>query len=125
MSRIRHISILRFRGIAHLEWVPRPGLNAILGAGDVGKSTIAALIEQLPRQIHAHEQGLTFGELFATTCNTSPADSSKYKEALGRLIDLKEIDAFSPEGKRRLMASTLNDADRLTPSRQPKLFAGN
>lgn len=40
MSRIRKISIRRFRGIEHLDWVPRPGLNAILGAGDLGKSTV-------------------------------------------------------------------------------------
>jgi hypothetical protein len=40
MSRIRHLSIRRFRGIAALDWVPRPGINAILGAGDMGKSTV-------------------------------------------------------------------------------------
>lgn len=40
MSRIRKVSIRRFRGIEHLDWVPRPGLNAILGAGDLGKSTV-------------------------------------------------------------------------------------
>jgi len=40
MSRIRQVSIRRFRGIAELDWAPRPGLNAILGAGDVGKSSV-------------------------------------------------------------------------------------
>lgn len=40
MSRIRKISIRRFRSIEQLDWVPRPGLNAILGAGDLGKSTV-------------------------------------------------------------------------------------
>ena len=40
MSRIRQIAIRRFRGIDHLNWVPRPGLNGILGAGDLGKSTV-------------------------------------------------------------------------------------
>lgn len=79
-------------------------------------------MEQLPRRITAHDNGLTFGELFASTCNTSPADSRKYNEALSRLIDVKEIDAFSVDGKRRLKASTLGDSDRLTPSRQSKLF---
>jgi three-Cys-motif partner protein len=90
-----------------------------------GEASIKALMEQLPRRIHAHDAGLTFGELFATTCNTSPADSSKYKDALERLIELKEIDAFSPDGARRRKATTLNDADRLTPSRQTKLFIGD
>lgn len=40
MSRVRHISIRRFRGIEQLDWSPRPGLNAIIGAGDFGKSTV-------------------------------------------------------------------------------------
>jgi hypothetical protein len=40
MSRIRQIAVRRFRGIEYLDWVPRPGLNAILGAGDLGKSTV-------------------------------------------------------------------------------------
>lgn len=40
MSRIRHISIRRFRGIASLDWTPGPGINALLGAGDSGKSTV-------------------------------------------------------------------------------------
>ena len=40
MSRIRKVSIRRFRGIDWLDWMPRPGLNAILGAGDFGKSTV-------------------------------------------------------------------------------------
>lgn len=40
MSRIRHVSISRFRGIKQLDWSPRPGLNAIVGAGDSGKSTV-------------------------------------------------------------------------------------
>lgn len=44
MSRIRHISIRRFRGIEQLDWAPRPGVNAILGAGDFGKSTILEAI---------------------------------------------------------------------------------
>lgn len=40
MSRIRHLSIRRFRGISFLDWAPRAGINALLGVGDVGKSTV-------------------------------------------------------------------------------------
>jgi len=40
MSRIRHLAIRRFRGISHLDWAPRAGINALLGVGDVGKSTV-------------------------------------------------------------------------------------
>lgn len=101
------------------------GQNALpFGFDDpAAEASVKALMEQLPRRIHV-DASLTLGELFATTCNTSPADSDKYKHALARLIELKEIDAFSPEGRRRLKATTLTHADRLTPSRQSKLFTG-
>ena len=37
---IRRLTIERFRGIKRLEWHPAPGVNVILGGGDVGKTTI-------------------------------------------------------------------------------------
>lgn len=37
---VRRLLIERYRGIKKLDWWPRPGLNVILGAGDVGKTTI-------------------------------------------------------------------------------------
>lgn len=45
MSQIRHVEIKRFRGIAHAEWSPRPGINALIGAGDSGKSTVLDAID--------------------------------------------------------------------------------
>jgi putative ATP-dependent endonuclease of the OLD family len=39
-SVIRRLTIERFRGIQAMEWCPGPGLNVILGGGDVGKTTI-------------------------------------------------------------------------------------
>lgn len=83
-----------------------------------GESSITALMEQLPRLIYAHDDGLTFGELFATTCNLSPADSARYKEALERLIQHKEIGVVGPDGARRLKASTITDKDQLLPAAQ-------
>jgi putative ATP-dependent endonuclease of the OLD family len=38
--QIRRLWIQNFRGITDLTWTPGPGLNAILGAGDSGKSTV-------------------------------------------------------------------------------------
>ncbi len=37
---IRQLRIERFRGIESLTWNPKPGMNIILGGGDVGKTTI-------------------------------------------------------------------------------------
>lgn len=84
-------------------------------------ASIAALMGQLPHLIYANELGISFGELFATTCNTSPADSSKYKEALAQLVQQKDIQIISPDGARRLKANTIGDKDQLIPSRQSSL----
>lgn len=37
---IRQLRIERFRGIESLKWNPSPGMNLILGGGDVGKTTL-------------------------------------------------------------------------------------
>lgn len=87
-------------------------------------ASIARLTEQLPPLIHANPDGLTFGELFATTCNTSPADSEKYKQALATLAQHKEIQIVSAKGGRRHSASTIVDDDRLiTPSQRTLILA--
>lgn len=82
------------------------------------QASVTRLMEQLPRIIYANQEGTSFGELFAMTCNTSPADSMKYKEALARLTQLKEIEIVSPDGNRRQKASTITDKDQLVPSKQ-------
>jgi len=44
---IRRLIIKSFRGIETLEWNPQPGVNFILGGGDVGKTTILDAIAML------------------------------------------------------------------------------
>lgn len=44
---IRQIHIQRFRGIEQLLWNPAPGMNVILGGGDVGKTTVLEAIALL------------------------------------------------------------------------------
>ena len=44
---IRRLSIERFRGIGDLTWRPSPGVNIVLGGGDVGKTTILEAIALL------------------------------------------------------------------------------
>lgn len=45
MARIREIRIQNFRGIKFLSWLPKPGLNCLIGPGDSGKSTILDAID--------------------------------------------------------------------------------
>ncbi len=44
---IRRLTIKRFRGIEALTWHPGPGVNVILGGGDVGKTTLLEAIALL------------------------------------------------------------------------------
>jgi len=43
-AAIYHLTIERFRGIKALSWHPAPGVNVILGGGDVGKTTLLEAI---------------------------------------------------------------------------------
>lgn len=45
--QIRRLELTRFRGIESLVWWPAPGVNLILGGGDVGKSTLLEAITLL------------------------------------------------------------------------------
>jgi three-Cys-motif partner protein len=100
--------------------------DSLTGQGSLGfcfddpaaTASIKALMDQLPHIIYANQEGISFGEVFAATCNTSPADSTKYKEALSMLVQQKEIEIISPDGNRRLKASTITDKDQLIPPQQ-------
>ena len=45
MARIRKIEIANFRGIQSLTWLPAPGINCLIGPGDIGKSTVLEAID--------------------------------------------------------------------------------
>jgi putative AbiEii toxin of type IV toxin-antitoxin system len=45
MARIRKIEINNFRGVKSLTWLPKPGINCLIGPGDGGKSTIIDAID--------------------------------------------------------------------------------
>ncbi|SEM57916.1 three-Cys-motif partner protein [Pseudoxanthomonas sp. GM95] len=83
-----------------------------------GEASVTALANQLSPLIHARPEGVTFAEIFATHCNSSPADSQKYRQALERLIGHKEVVATSASGARRYRASTISGADVLSVSQQ-------
>lgn len=53
---IRRLSITRFRGVSALTWRPGPGVNLILGGGDVGKTTILDAIGLVLSPVNPVEQ---------------------------------------------------------------------
>lgn len=45
LARIRKIEIKNFRAIRELTWIPSPGINCLIGPGDIGKTTILEAID--------------------------------------------------------------------------------
>lgn len=45
--RVRNLEIRNFRGIKELSWFPAPGINCLIGRGDVGKSTVLDALDML------------------------------------------------------------------------------
>ncbi|BCQ21904.1 three-Cys-motif partner protein TcmP [Caballeronia sp. NK8] len=85
-----------------------------------GKSD-EALTLQLAQFIFAHG-AMTFAALFSKTCNGSPASAEMYKEVLEKLINSRDIEIQSLDGKPRYLARYIVDTDLVQPARQMKLF---
>lgn len=86
------------------------------------KQSIATMMEQFPRHIYAHPDGVTFGELFACTCNSSPASAELYRAALGELINARQIAITGESGTTRRSANQIHATDRITAPSQRDLF---
>lgn len=85
-------------------------------------ASVAALMEQIPRLIYPDPDGMGFGELFATTCNMSPASANIYRSALGELMAVGDIEVVDRNGGSRRSANRIHDTDLIIPSRQRRLF---
>lgn len=72
--------------------------------------SIALLTEQLVRLVNERET-IRFGEMYSTTCNSTPADSGRYRKALENLVAHREIIITSAKGGQRRKATTIEDDD--------------
>jgi hypothetical protein len=90
---------------------------------DVARSaSIAALNEHIPRRVYANDEGLSFGELFATTCNDSPASAAIYRDSVGLLLEQKVVEVISPDGGKRRSAQQIKPNDQIVAPSQRPLF---
>jgi three-Cys-motif partner protein len=85
-------------------------------------SSIAALMDQVPRVIYAHEEGVNYDVLFATTCNESPASSEIYQEALIQLANHRVIEIVGADGEKRKPSRQLKATDQIMAPSQRSLF---
>lgn len=86
------------------------------------RSSIAALNEHIPRRVYANDEGISFGELFATTCNNSPASAQIYRESIGKLLDEKVVEIIGADGTRRRSAAQIKASDQIMSPPQKPLF---
>ena len=84
--------------------------------------SVDALAAQLPRLIRAHPEIHTFGELYSRHCNSTPADSRRFKEALAKLIELGELEVAGLNGAKRRSANAIKAQDRISLPAQGRLF---
>lgn len=84
--------------------------------------SISALMEQIPPLIYPDPGGMTFGELFSSSCNYSPASSTLYRQAIGKLVDIKEVEVEGEGGIRRRSANQIHDSDHVMAPRQRRFF---
>lgn len=82
------------------------------------KRSLSALSNQLPRLINNYKNGIEFKELFASTCNHSPASSEVYKESLVFSQNEKEIEIITPSGNKRRSSNGIKDTDIIRPTIQ-------
>lgn len=84
--------------------------------------SIEKLKEQIPRLVYANDEGLTFGELFVSTCNTSPASADIYRVAIEQLITEKSIAVYGEDGAVRRVGSTIKTSDQIVAPEQRSLL---
>jgi three-Cys-motif partner protein len=87
------------------------------------EASITLLTEQLARLVHEREN-IRFGDLYEATCNTTPADSSRYRQALEQLVTHKEIVIEGKAGGHRRKASTITDEDVIKVASQQIFIFG-
>jgi three-Cys-motif partner protein len=82
-----------------------------------------ALVQQLAAVVYTRNMPVQLGDLFSSTCNTSPATSGMYKTALEELAGQSDIHVTSKTGKRMKLARYMSDTDMIERSRQSTLFS--
>lgn len=85
-------------------------------------SSIAALNDHIPRRVYANEEGISFGELFATTCNSSPASAQIYRESIGKLLDEKAVEVIGADGTLRRSATQIKASDQIMAPQQKQFL---
>jgi len=90
---------------------------------DIARTTSdKELVIQLARCIADQSAPTSFAQLFAETCNGTPATASMYKDALATLIAEGDIAVRSIDGKTRYRSRYISDGDLVDVPKQLRLL---
>jgi len=105
------------------------GISDMFGAPEYAfdeeahKLTHQTIQRELPELIHQYDGGIVFKSFYEKIANHTPATIEHIKVAIKSLIDLKEIEVVSSDGRKvRTKASTIKDSDILKIPRQAIFF---
>ena len=74
----------------------RSGQSSMFCFDDIARQkSTSQLVQQIAPLIYSDPEGVTFAELFATTCNLSPASAQIYKDAISQLRSHREVEVIS------------------------------
>jgi three-Cys-motif partner protein len=88
---------------------------------DARQASTNQLVAQIAPIIYADSDGMTFAELFATTCNLSPASADIYRDAVDILRGHRDIEVLSAKTGKPTQAR-IQDGDRIIIPSQRNLF---
>lgn len=86
------------------------------------QASISLMTDQVARILHEQECGLSFGDLFVDTCNTTPASKAIYKDSLGELLTYKQICIMTKGGGQRFSSQQIVDSDHIVLAPQKSFF---
>jgi three-Cys-motif partner protein len=104
----------------------RQGVLTFMFDDDAMKRSEAAVLDQLPRMIHAAHRngdGLVVETLFAGNCNDTPVTSDILSRQLVLLRDEGELVIKAEDGSIKPRARSIGWGDRLVLPREPTLFS--
>ena len=82
---------------------------------DDRQRSVDGLREHLMERILEHPSGIPFKTLLESTCNSTPASSAIYRDALGQLLEEGDLSVSHPEGTRRQKGSSIENEDIVRP----------
>jgi three-Cys-motif partner protein len=88
---------------------------------DAKQLSVNQLVSQLAGRIYDDSEGIVFAELFATTCNLSPASADIYKDAIDVLRAHEDVEVISGKTGKPTQAR-VQDGDRIVVPHQRTLF---